>query len=150
MEVILLEKVKNLGSLGDQVKVRPGYGRNYLVPQGKALPATKENVAVFEARRAELEQHQSDRLAAAQARAARLADLTVVIARKASGEGKLFGSVGAADIADAVKSAAGIDLHRQEIRLPAGPLRQTGEFTVTTHLYTDVDTELKVTVVPEE
>lgn len=150
MDVILLEKVKNLGSLGDQVSVRPGYGRNFLIPQGKALPATANNVAAFEARRAELEQTQSDRLSSAQARAKQLTDASVVIARKVGGEGKLFGSVGSPDIAEAIASATGVSVTRQEIRLPEGPLRTTGEFAINVHLHTDVDVSVKVHVVPEE
>lgn len=150
MDVILLEKVKHLGSLGDKIKVRPGYGRNYLIPQGKALPATTDNVAVFEARRAELEQAQSDKLDRAKSRAARLAEVSVVIARKTANEGRLFGSVGANDIAEAVTTATGIELSRQEVRLPAGPLRQIGEYTIPVHLHSDVDAEIKVHVVSED
>jgi large subunit ribosomal protein L9 len=150
VEVILLEKVKNLGSLGAQVTVRPGYGRNFLIPQGKALPATQENIAVFEARRAELEKEQADKLGYAQSRCEKLTNVSVVIPRKAGGEGKLFGSVGAADIAEAVTQNVGIELARQEVRLPEGPLRAVGEFSVMVHLHTDVNAEIKVHVVPEE
>lgn len=148
MEVILLEKVQNLGSLGDKVKVRPGYGRNYLVPQGKAVAASEANLAEFEARRAELEKAEAETLAAAQARADVLKGVTVTIARKAGEEGRLFGSVGTGDIADAV-NAAGVEVHKQEIRLPEGPLRRTGEFDVEVHLHTDVDASVKVEIVAE-
>lgn len=150
MQVILLERIKNLGNLGDKVSVRPGYGRNYLLPKGKALPATPSNLAVFEARRAEYEKAQTDALARAQPRAARLAEVTVVIARKSGGEGKLFGSVGPADIAEAVTKSAGIELTRQEVRMPEGPLRQVGEYNVDLHLFAEVDASVKVRVVAEE
>ncbi|MCG8429188.1 MAG: 50S ribosomal protein L9 [Chromatiales bacterium] len=148
MEVILLEKVENLGTLGDQVKVRPGYGRNFLIPSGKAVPATKENVAEFEARRAELEKQAAEALAAAEARKAKLEALTVSIARKAGDEGRLFGSVGTADIA-AAATEAGVELEKREVRLPSGPFHTTGEFEVNLHLHTDVDAVLKLTVVAE-
>lgn len=149
MQVILLEKVKNLGSLGDKVAVRPGYGRNYLIPQGKAVAATAKNLAEFEARRAEYEKAQSDHLAQAQSRAAKLADLSVVISRKTGGEGRLFGSVSTADIAEAV-SKAGVQINRQEVRLPEGSLRQVGEYSVALHLHTDVDAAVTVRVVAED
>ena len=149
MEVILLDKVENLGDLGDKVAVRPGYARNYLIPSGKAKYATKENVAEFEARRAELEKAAAEALAAAQARADKLADLEITIAAHAGNEGKLFGSVGTAEIADAI-SATGVEVAKKEIRLPEGALRSTGEFDITIHLHSDVDTEVKVIVVPEE
>ncbi len=149
MEIILLEKVQNLGDLGDKVTVRPGYGRNYLIPKGKAVAATEDNVAEFERRRAELEKTQADALAAAQKRADALKDLTVSIARKAGDEGRLFGSVGTGDIAEAV-TAAGLELHKQEVRLPEGPLRQAGEYDIVLHLHADVDASVTVTVVPEE
>lgn len=150
MNVILLEKVKNLGALGAQVSVRPGYGRNYLIPQGKALPATKANIAVFEARRADLEKDQADKLTSAQSRAEKLANVSVVIPRRTGGEGKLFGSVGATDIAAAVTQNTGIQLARQEVRLPNGPLRTVGEFAIHIHLHADVGAEIKVHIVPEE
>ena len=149
MEVILLEKVLNLGDLGDKVTVRPGFGRNYLIPKGKAVAATEDNIAQFERRRAELEQTQADALAAAQKRADALKDVTVSIARKAGDEGRLFGSVGTGDIAEAV-TAAGMELHKHEVRLPEGPLRQAGEYDIVLHLHADVDASVKVTVVPEE
>lgn len=148
MDVILLEKVKNLGSLGARVSVKAGYGRNFLIPQGKAVPATEANVAAFEARRAELERQEADVLAAAQARAAQLAEVAVVIAAKSGDEGKLFGSVGTRDIADAI-TAAGVTVDKSEVRLPNGAIRNTGEYTVALHLHSDVNAEVSVTVVAE-
>jgi len=129
MEVILLEKIENLGVMGDKVNVKPGYGRNYLIPKGKAAPATEANIAAFEARRAELEKAAAESLAAAEARRDRLAELNITITAKAGDEGKLFGSIGTADIADAI-SAAGVDVERHEVRLPEGAFRQVGEFYV--------------------
>jgi large subunit ribosomal protein L9 len=148
MEVILLERVKHLGRIGDRVKVRPGYGRNYLIPQGKALAATQANIEHFESRRAELEQRAARVLGTAEARCDALANLKVTIAAKAGTEGKLFGSVGAREIADAV-TEAGVPVSKQEIRLQEGPLRTTGEFEVIVHLHTDVDGTVTVAVVPE-
>ena len=149
MEVILLEKVQNLGDLGDKVSVRPGYGRNYLIPKGKAVAATEDNLAEFERRRAELEKTQADALATAERRAAALREVMVSIARKAGDEGRLFGSVGTSDIAEAV-TAAGAELHKHEVRLPEGPLRQAGEYDIVLHLHADVDASVKLMVVPEE
>ena len=149
MEVILLEKVHKLGNLGDQVKVKPGYGRNYLIPSGKAVSATAENIAKFDARRAELEKQQQEALATASARAEKLNVVSVTIARKAGAEGKLFGSVGTIDIADAV-TAAGTELAKHEIRLPEGPIRSTGEFEIDIQLHADVSATIKVIVVAEE
>ena len=148
MEVILLEKVANLGNLGDRVKVKPGYGRNYLIPKGKATEATAENIARFEARRAELESRAAESLSSAQARAGQLAELIVTLAAKAGSEGRLFGSVGAADIAEAV-SAAGYELKKQEVRLPQGTIRQVGEYDVTLQLHSDVKTHIRVNVIAE-
>ncbi|RFA38023.1 50S ribosomal protein L9 [Alkalilimnicola ehrlichii] len=148
MEVILLEKVENLGNLGDKVKVRPGYGRNFLVPQGKAKPATEENVKFFEERRAELEKAAAEAVAAAESRKAQLEGLTVTVNAKAGDEGKLFGSVGTADIAEAV-TAAGVKVGRAEVRMPEGPIRVCGEFDIELHLHTDVDATVKVVVAPE-
>jgi len=145
MEVILLEKVDNLGDLGDQVRVRPGYGRNFLVPQGKAKPATAENIKYFEERRAELEKAAAEAQAAAEARRERVAELTINIAAKAGDEGKLFGSVGPGDIAEAA-TAAGVEIAKHEVRMPEGPLRVTGEYDVHVHLYTDVDTNVRVVI----
>jgi large subunit ribosomal protein L9 len=148
MEVILLERVENLGNLGDRVSIKPGYGRNYLIPQGKAAEATPKNIARFEARRAELETRAAESLTTAQHRAEELAELIVTLAVKAGNEGRLFGSVGAADIADAV-SAAGIKLKKQEVRLPLGAIRQIGEYDVDIHLHSDVKTQIRVNVIAE-
>ncbi len=148
MEVILLEKVANLGNLGDKVTVRPGYGRNYLIPYGKAVPATKENLEKFEARRAELEKQAAEKLAAAQARAEALEGKEIAITAKAGDEGKLFGSVGTRDIAEAI-SATGTEVHKSEVRLPQGPLRETGEFDITLQLHTDVTAVIKLAIVAE-
>lgn len=149
MEVILLEKIENLGGLGDKVNVKPGYGRNFLIPSGKAVAATKSNLAAFEARRAELEKQAQEALSAAEARKARLEALTgISVARKAGDEGRLFGSVGTADIAEAV-TAAGVELNKREVRLPEGPLHTTGEFEIQLHLHTDVDATLNLSVVGE-
>ena len=149
MEVILLEKVHKLGELGDQVKVKPGFGRNYLIPSGKAVSATVDNIAKFDARRAELEKHQQESLTAATARAEKLNSVSISIARKAGAEGKLFGSVGTIDIADTVVES-GVELAKHEIRLPDGPIRSTGEFEVDVHLHADVSAKIKVNVVAEE
>ncbi|MFT8212216.1 MAG: 50S ribosomal protein L9 [Symbiopectobacterium sp.] len=149
MQVILLDKVANLGSLGDQVNVKAGYARNFLVPQGKAVPATKKNVEFFEARRAELEAKLADVLAAAEARAAQLTELgTVTIASKAGYEGKLFGSIGTRDIADAV-TAAGVAIAKSEVRLPNGVLRTLGDYEVSFQVHSDVFATLNVLVVAE-
>ena len=149
MDIILLDKIANLGTLGDKVSVKPGYARNFLIPQGKAVMATKDNLAKFEARRAELEARMNAELAASQARAAELAALEgVVIASKAGDEGKLFGSIGTRDIADAV-SAKGVKLVKSEVRLPTGNLRTTGEFDVQVQLHSDVLATVKITVVAE-
>lgn len=148
MEVILLERVENLGNLGDRVNVRPGYGRNFLIPGGKATAATEENIKAFEMRRAELEKAEADVLAAAEARRDQLADLKVTIKAKAGEEGKLFGSVGTADIADAVV-ATGVALERSEVRLPEGSFRQIGEYAVQIHLHTDVNAEITVLIEAE-
>lgn len=149
MEVILLENVANLGSLGDKVKVRPGYGRNYLMPQKKAVPATKENIEMFEARRAELEKAAAETLAAAQARAEQIANLgRVVISAQAGEEGKLFGSVAVADIAHAV-TAAGVELEKREVNLPEGPIRLLGEYEVELQLHAEVAQPITVVVEAE-
>jgi len=149
MQVILLENIRNLGQLGDSVSVANGYGRNFLLPKGKAVPATKDNVEKFEARRAELEEKAAGILAAAQARADQVAELAVTIEAHSGDEGKLFGSVGTKDIADAV-SAAGIALEKHEVRLPNGALRNTGEFEIDIHLHADINATLKLTVVAQE
>ncbi len=150
MEVILLEKVQNLGELGDKVKVKPGYGRNYLVPSGKATPATPENIAAFEQRRAELEKAQAERLGAAEGRAEQLRDATVTIKAKAGTEGKLYGSVGTREIAEAVSATTGVALEKHEVLLPDGALRETGEHEVALHLHSDIDVSIKVVVEAEE
>jgi large subunit ribosomal protein L9 len=149
MEVILLEKVQNLGGLGDKVKVRSGYGRNFLVPKGIAVPATADNLAKFEARRAELEKAAAEVLAAAQIRADALNEKKVTIAVKAGDEGKLFGSVGTAEIAS-VLAEAGAPVEKQEIRLPQGAIRETGDFDIEIHLHTDINVKVTVSVVAEE
>ena len=149
MEVILLEKVANLGNIGDRVKVKSGYGRNFLLPQGKATLATAANVAAFEARRAELEGKQAAELGAAQERAQNVAKLALRIAAKAGSEGKLFGSLGTVDIAEAC-TAAGVPVERSEVRLPAGPIRTVGEHHVDLHLHTDVNVTVRIEVVPED
>ncbi len=148
MEVILLEKITNLGDLGDRVRVRPGHARNYLLPQGKARRATPENIRYFEERRAELERQAREQLEAARRRAEQLAGLSVTIRAKTGDEGRLFGSVNAQDIADAV-TAAGVEITRNEVRLPNGPLRETGDFDVQLHLHSDVDATVQVSVVAE-
>ena len=151
MEVILLEKVANLGGLGEKVSVKSGFGRNFLIPQGKAVFASAENVRLFEERRAELEQQAAEKLATAEERKAQIEGLTagVTIGHKAGEEGRLFGSVGTADIADAC-TAAGVEVAKSEVRLPEGPFRVAGEFEVVLHLHSDVDATLKVKIVGEE
>ncbi|MEZ8141500.1 50S ribosomal protein L9 [Enterovibrio norvegicus FF-33] len=149
MQVILLDKIANLGGLGDQVTVKSGYARNFLIPKGKAVMATKSNVEHFEARRADLEAKVAEVLAAAQARAEQVEALeAVVIASKSGDEGKLFGSIGTRDIADAV-SAAGVAVTKSEVRLPEGALRNTGEYEVSMQLHSEVFATVKVTVVAE-
>ena len=147
MQVILLDKIAKLGGLGDQVTVKSGYARNFLLPQGKAVVATKDNVATFEARRAELEAKLGEQLAAAQARADQLSGLeSVEIASKSGDEGKLFGSIGARDIADAI-TAAGVDVAKSDIRLTDGVLRNVGEFEVGVQLHADVKAIVTIKVV---
>ena len=148
MEIILLEKVNHLGALGDKVKVKAGYARNFLIPRGKATLATADNLARFEARRAELERVAAEQLAKAQARSEQLADLIVTLAVKSGNEGRLFGSVGAADIANAV-SAAGIELQKAEVRLSGGVIRQIGEYDVDLHLHAEVKSHIRVNVIAE-
>ncbi|MEI8650727.1 50S ribosomal protein L9 [Paraglaciecola sp. Hal342] len=149
MEIILLNKVANLGGLGDNVTVKSGYARNYLFPQGQAVPATKANVEKFEARRAELEAKIADQLAAAEARAAKVAELAeVTIAAPAGDEGKLFGSIGTRDIAVAV-TAAGVEIAKSEVKLPTGTLRETGEFEIDLQLHSEVTTTIKLIVIQE-
>lgn len=149
MEIILLDKIANLGGLGDQVSVKSGFARNFLFPQGKAVPATKDNVEKFEARRAELEAKIAEELSAAEARAEKINELgEVTIASPAGEEGKLFGSVGTRDIADAI-TAAGVEVQKSEVRLPAGTLRETGEFDIDVQLHSDVTTSIKVIIIKE-
>ena len=149
MEVILLQKVENLGNLGDKVKVKAGYGRNFLIPQGKAKPATAANLEAFEKQRAEFEKHAAESLSGALARKAELEGKAITINAKAGQEGKLFGSVGTVDIAEAL-SASGIKVERKEVRMPQGPIRVAGEHKVEIHLHTDVNVEVTITVVAEE
>ena len=137
MEIILLEKIHNLGTLGEKVKVKAGYGRNYLIPRQKAVPATPENIAKFEARRAELEKVARDQLASATARAEAMKEFKLTMSAKAGSEGKLFGSVGTTDIAEAC-STQGHKVARSEVRLPNGPIRTVGEHQVVLHLHTHV------------
>jgi large subunit ribosomal protein L9 len=149
MELILLENVRNLGKLGDKVKVKPGYGRNYLLPQGKAVRVNAENLAAFEARRAEYEAKANKLLADADTRKAKLTDVTVTIAANASPEGKLYGSVGPREIAEALQ-AAGHDIHKGEVIQGEGPIRHIGEFDVVISLHADVQGAVKVIVVGEK
>lgn len=149
MELILLEKVRGLGALGDKVKVKPGYGRNYLVPQGKAVAATAENVAEFEKRRAEYEAKSNELLSTAETRKAKLENAAVTITANASPEGKLYGSVGPRDIAEAF-SAQGLELEKSEVILGEGPIRNVGEYEVQIALHADVQTTVKVTIVAEQ
>ena len=148
MELILLEKVQKLGDLGDKVNVKPGYGRNYLVPTGKAVPATTENIAQFEARRDELEKTAFQKLSTAEERVAALTGFEIVLAANASEEGKLYGSIGPREISEEV-SARGIALSKAEVIMGEGPIRYTGEHDVLVHLHADVETEIKVVVNPE-
>lgn len=145
MQVILLQKVRNLGDLGDQVKVRPGYGRNFLVPKGYALPATKENVRVFEERRSELMAASEERLDRARGRAEKLGGRSFVVPMRASDEGKLYGSVGPQEIVDVV-TGEGFELDTREVVLPDGPLRTIGRFTAQLQLHAEVEVELGVVV----
>ncbi len=149
MEVILLEKIDRLGGLGDKVNVKSGFARNFLLPQGKATAATAENLAEFEARRAELEKQAAEALANAEARKAKLDGMEITITVRAGNEGKLFGSVGGVDIAEHV-TAQGVELAKREIRMPHGAIRQAGEYDINVHLLTDVDAVIKLTVIGEE
>ncbi len=148
MQIILLEKVINLGGLGDVVKVRQGYARNFLIPQGKAKRATEAAIKEFEGRRADLEKAQADKLAAAQALAAKLADQTIQIGAKAGVDGRLFGSVTNFDIAEAL-TKQGLKVEKAQIRMPLGPLKAVGEHKVSVALHTDVVVDLAITVVGE-
>ncbi|GAB3112104.1 50S ribosomal protein L9 [Aestuariicella hydrocarbonica] len=148
MNVILLEKVGKLGNIGDQVSVKSGFGRNFLIPQGKAIPATAANVADFEARRAELEAAAAEKKTAAEARAEKLAELTVTITANAGDEGKLFGSLGTRDLALAI-SEAGVAVTKSEVKLPEGTLREVGEYDVDVQLHAEVTQAVKLIVVAE-
>jgi len=148
MQLILLQKVTNLGGLGDQVDVKPGYGRNYLIPTGKAVPANATNIATFEAKRAEYEAKANATLAAAEGRKAALEGASVTIHANASTEGKLFGSVGTRDVAEAF-TKAGHKLEKSEVIMGEGAIRRTGEFDVVVHLHADVEVKVKVIVAPE-
>ena len=149
MDVILLQKVANLGNIGDRVKVRSGYGRNFLLPKGKATLATAENVARFEARREELEKLAREQMSSAEERAVAMKDFKLTITAKAGTEGKLFGSIGTSDIAEACVRA-GFNVQRSEVRLPNGPLRTVGDHVVSLHLHADIDVPLTVAIVAEE
>ena len=148
MEIILLEKIANLGAMGEKVNVKPGYGRNYLIPQGKAAPATAENVAEYEARRADLEKAAAETLAAAEARRDALLDKLITIASKAGDEGKLFGSIGTADIASVISEQL-VAVERNEVRLPDGAFRIIGEHDVQIQLHTDVNVVVKLIIEAE-
>ena len=148
MEIILLEKIANLGAMGEKVNVKPGYGRNFLIPQGKAAAATVENIADYEARRTELEKASADALTAANARRDELLDRVITITSNAGEEGKLFGSVGTADIAHAL-TEGGATVERHEVRLPEGAFRMVGEYDVTLQLHTDVDVTIKLVIEAE-
>src|SRR5690554_865688 len=148
MEVILLENVRRLGNLGDKVTVKGGFGRNFLIPYGKAVPATKENLEQFEQRRAELEKAAAEKLAEAQTRAERLSGKEFQIVSKAGDEGKLFGSIGTRDIADVI-SASGEEVSKAEVKMPEGPIRNVGEYELDLQLHSEVITTVKVVVVAE-
>lgn len=148
MNVILLERLRNLGDLGDEVSVKNGFARNFLIPQGKAVRATQENREHFESRREELERAANDRLTAAETRARSLADLSVTIPARAGDEGRLYGSVGTREIADAIEGT-GVEVNKSEIKLPEGAIRQTGEYEVDIQLHSDVIARVQVLVVPE-
>jgi large subunit ribosomal protein L9 len=149
MEVILLQKISNLGDIGDRVKVKPGFGRNYLLPGGKATLATPENIAKFESRRAELEAQAAKELASARERAVALEGFKLSLTARAGSEGKLFGSISTTDIAEACQKA-GHKIERSEVRLPGGPIRTVGEHLISLHLHSDVDVPVPLTVVAEE
>ncbi len=149
MDVILLEKIDRLGTLGDVVNVKPGYARNFLLPQGKAKVASPENIAELESRRAELEAAAAEVLAAAEARKEQLDGMEVSITSKSGTEGKLFGSVGNIDVADAI-TAAGVAVEKKEVRMPEGPIRMAGEYDIQLHLHADVDVVIKLVVIGEE
>lgn len=148
MNVILLERINNLGDLGDEVSVKAGFARNFLIPQGRAVQANEANRSVFEGRRAELEAAANEKLGAAQARAARLEEYTLTIVARVGDEGKLYGSVGTQDIASAMV-AEGHDIARSEVRMPEGVIRQAGEYEIGLQFHSDVTVSISVSVVPE-
>lgn len=148
MNVILMERIGNLGDLGDEVAVKPGFARNFLIPQGKAVRATPENRTVFEERRAELERLANERMGEAQGRAANLEGMSITIVVKAGEEGKLYGSVGTHDIADAV-AAKGVEIEKSEVKLPEGTIRAIGEYEIDVQLHSDVMVTIQLAVVPE-
>lgn len=149
MNVILLDSVENLGNIGDLVTVKPGFGRNYLLPSGKAALATKANIAEFEAKRADLEKAAAEDLKAATARANLIRGMELVIKANVGTEGKLFGSVGTVDISEAFEKV-GVEVARSEVRMPEGPIHETGEYVVGVHLHSELDVDVTVRVVPEE
>lgn len=149
MEVILLEKIRNLGVLGDKVNVKPGYGRNFLITQGLAVPANAKNLAMFETRRAQLQAASNERLVAAQTRAKALENLAVTMAARAA-EGKLYGSLNVRDVAEAVSAAAGVTIAKSEVHMPNGPIRYVGEYEFVVELHTDVETTVKVVVTEDK
>lgn len=149
MQVILLQRIVNLGKLGETVSVKAGYGRNYLIPQGKALPANEANIAKFEARRAELEAAEAKELTEAKNRAEALTDVNVIMRAKSGDEGKLFGSIGARDIADAL-TKSGLEVDRSEVKMPEGSFRQVGEYKVTIQLHHDITADIIVSILSED
>lgn len=149
MEIILMETIENLGGIGDKVNVRSGYARNYLIPGGKAKYATPENIEEFEKRRAELEAAEAAAVAKASERFEQINNLRVTIAANAGPEGKLFGSIGTIEIAEAM-SDVGIEIEKKEVRLPEGPMRAVGEYEISIHLHTDTDAKIWIVVIPEE
>jgi large subunit ribosomal protein L9 len=149
MNVILLDKVENLGDIGDLVNVKPGYGRNFLLPQGKAALATQRNLAEFEARRADLEKAAAEELASARARATLVEGMNLVISANVGSEGKLFGSVGPIDITDAFEKV-GVEISRAEVRMPDGPIHEIGDFIISLHLHSDVNVDINLKIVAEE
>lgn len=148
MQIILREKIRKLGTLGELVNVKAGYARNFLIPEGKAMMATKGNLARFESERAELERVAAEGLSAAESRAEKLKDLIISIPASAGEGGKLFGSIGTRDISEAI-TKNGIEIHKHEVRMPNGVIRQTGEYEVDLHLHTDVNVAVKVNIIPE-
>ena len=149
MKVILLDRVENLGAIGDLVSVKSGFGRNYLIPSGKAALATAENIKELEKKRAELEKKSADELAAAKSRGALIDDMKLIVSANVESEGKLYGSVGPVDIVEAFDKV-GVGIERSDIRMPDGPIREIGESEITLHLHTDVDIKVSVNIVPEE